>query len=83
MSKRVVEYFDFSICSYLNGELHSFDDKPAVEYKNGTKMWFYKGKRHRNNGASVEYKNGTKYWFIYGNLVSEEDYNFYIITKTI
>ena len=82
MSKRVVEYFDYSTCSYLDGVLHSFDNNPAVEYKDGTKMWFYRGKRHKIDGPAVEYSDGTKYWFIYGNLVSEEEYNFYI-TKTI
>ena len=40
------------IAHYLNGKLHRIDG-PALEYSNGTKMWYYEGKQHRINGPAV------------------------------
>jgi len=45
------------------GELHSFNDKPAVEYSTGTKKWYKDGKRHRLDGPAVEYNDGYKAWY--------------------
>lgn len=56
--------------TFSNGELHSFNDEPAVECLNGIKIWYQNGKRHRDNGLpayigsdrSLEwYQNGVKW----------------------
>jgi len=38
------------------------------EYDKGTKVWFYKGKRHRENDLpAVEYFCGSKAWYVNGH----------------
>src|SRR5580704_8843778 len=39
----------YSIKYKLFGKLHRINDKPAVIYYNGTKVWYINGKRHRDN----------------------------------
>jgi len=46
------------------GELHSFNDKPAVEYNDGCKFWHKKGKLHRLDGPACEFGNGYKSYYI-------------------
>jgi len=60
-----------------NGELHSFDDKPAIEYSNGDKFWYKNGKLHRGKGPAVEYSDGLKCWYENGTQVhgTEECYS--------
>ena len=41
-------------------------DGPAVEYDNGDKYWFVKGKLHREDGPAVEHPDGYKEWYIDG-----------------
>ena len=53
------------------GELHRIDG-PAVEYKNGTKVWYREGKRHRIDGPAVECKDGSKEYWIEGKKVTED-----------
>lgn len=56
------------------GELHSFNDKPAIITKDGYKYWYKNGRRHRDNDlpAVVDNKNndykacGYKEWWIDG-----------------
>jgi len=36
--------------------------------KDGTKMWYLNGQRHREDGPAVEYPNGTKWWYLNGEL---------------
>jgi len=45
------------------GELHSYNDKPALEFRNGTNYWYKEGKYHRLDGPAVEYSNGDKWWY--------------------
>lgn len=49
-----------------SGEHHSFDDKPAIEWTNGDKMWCSKGKWHREDGPALEYAKGGKEWLLHG-----------------
>ena len=37
-----------------------------VEYSNGAKEWYLKGKLHRTDGPAVEYSDGTKAWYLNG-----------------
>lgn len=44
----------------LNGELHSYDDKPAIIYSGGDCFWYKEGKIHRDNGLpAVIYQYGS------------------------
>jgi hypothetical protein len=45
------------------GKLHR-EDGPAVEWVNGTKVWYINGKLHREDGPAIECANGDKAWFI-------------------
>jgi len=47
-------------------ELHSFDDKPAIEHSDGTKEWYKEGKLHRLNGPAVEWDSTFKWWYYEG-----------------
>jgi len=43
-------------------------DGPAVEYADGTKVWWVDGKRHRLDGPAVEWADGSKEWWVDGKL---------------
>lgn len=36
---------------------------PAVEFADGSTLWFRNGLLHRENGPAAEWSNGTKEWF--------------------
>ena len=40
------------------------EDGPAIEWHDGSKMWYLNGKRHREDGPAVEYADGTKVWYL-------------------
>lgn len=54
-----------------NGQLHR-EVEPAVEYTNGTKLWFQYGKCHRVEGPALIYPDGRSYWFYKGRQVECE-----------
>ena len=65
--------------TYLNNQLHSFNDQPAIVYTNHQK-WYRYGELHRGNDLpAIIYKNGRKCWFWNGqrhrggNLPAVED----------
>ena len=39
---------------------------------NGTRIWYLKGRRHREDGPAVEYANGSKEWYLNGKLHRED-----------
>lgn len=53
------------------GEYHR-EDGPAVEFTNGTKMWYIRGELHRTDGPAKIFKDGTKQWFFAGRLHRED-----------
>ena len=61
---------DYNILEYLHRE-----DGPAVEYKNGTKLWYINGKCHRMEGPAAEFYNGKKSWYLYDKLYSRTNHN--------
>ena len=68
MTKREVED-EGNILYYLDGKLHRENDKPAVEYSDGTKEWYRKGQLHRENDKpAVEWSDGMKEWWLNGEL---------------
>lgn len=56
------------------GSLHSFNDKPAVVFKDGTEIWYKHGLIHRLNGYARIDRNGEKYYFIDGKLIDPKDF---------
>jgi hypothetical protein len=53
-----------------NKKLHRLDG-PAIEYKDGTKVWYYKGRKHRDDGPAYEGNDGDKSWYIHDHLHQE------------
>jgi hypothetical protein len=43
-------------------------DGPAVEWANGTNVWYLNGLCHRTDGPAIEYANGNKAWYLNGVL---------------
>ena len=61
---------DASGTKFWHNERHKCHrlDGPAIEYANGTKLWYVNGLRHRTTGPAIEYANGTKFWYENGLL---------------
>ena len=49
----------------IESEKHR-EDGPAVEWANGSKEWWKRGKRHREDGPAIEYADGKKEWWVNG-----------------
>ena len=45
------------------GKLHR-EDGPAVEWNNGSKIWYLNGQLHREDGPALEYDDGSEDWFL-------------------
>ena len=54
------------------GQFHR-EDGPAIEYSDGTKLWFYHGTRHRLDGPAIERVDGSKEYFINGDWYGYDD----------
>ncbi len=61
-------------------QIHRLDG-PAVEWANGYKEWWVKGKLHRLDGPAVEGTNGYKSWWVKGKPMTEKEFNEYIKPK--
>ena len=65
---QIVE-IDLQGCTRLYGQLHSFNDYPAVITANGTKMWYKGGKIHRGGDLpAVMEMGGSNFWYQNGQL---------------
>ena len=53
----------------IEGKLHREGDLPAIEYFNGTKMWYKNNMRHRENDLpAILYAGGGKVWHLNGKV---------------
>ena len=70
---------DYGTRRYFNSSnlLHR-EAGPAVEYIDGTSLWYQNGLRHRVDGPAVVYPNSQKFWFIEDCAVSQEKFNEYV-----
>ncbi len=50
-----------------NGRFHR-EDGPAVEFSDGSVIWYLNGDPHREDGPAAESPNGTKSWYLKGKL---------------
>ena len=61
-------------CTYANGVLHSFDDKPAEIRPNGTQIWYKNGKTHRDGDLpAIIWADGVRVWCQNGYTHREND----------
>lgn len=51
-------------------ELHR-EGGPAVEWPDGTQIWYLNGKVHREDGPAIERPSGMKEWWVNGELHRE------------
>lgn len=59
---------EFKILKLQKTENPPKDFTGCTEYKNGVKIWYKNGIRHRTDGPAIEYPDGTKHWYIEGRL---------------
>jgi hypothetical protein len=48
------------------------EDGPALEFNDGTKIWFFNGKKHRIDGPAYETLKGFKEWWTHGEIHRED-----------
>lgn len=56
-----------------NGDLHR-EDGPALEWNDGTKVWFQNNVMHRNDGPAYEGCDGALQWFVHGTEVTAAEF---------
>jgi hypothetical protein len=57
-----------------NRRLHSFNDQPAIIWRDGSKSWYKHGKLHRDNDQPAnDWSDGTQVWYQYGNIHRDND----------
>ncbi len=50
-------------------------DGPAVEYANGSTLWYIENQLHREDGPAITGIDLYKSWYINGKKLSEEEFN--------
>lgn len=55
-----------------NGVLESIDDAPAIQTKNGTKMWYHDGVIHRLTGPALITATGELQWYVAAEKVTSK-----------
>jgi hypothetical protein len=65
-----------------DGLLHR-EDGPAIEYADGTKVWYLNGEFHREDGPTIEYVSGHKEWYLNGKQITEQEFNNFILRKRL
>ena len=58
---------DYKTIRWYNekGQYHR-EGGPAIEYTDGTKLWYINDQLHREDGPAIEYADGRKAWLING-----------------
>ena len=57
----------------FQGQYHRTDG-PAIEYSQGTKLWYLNDTRHREDGPAIEWADGAKSWWLNGKQYTEEEF---------
>ena len=58
---------------YRNGNVHSYDNKPAIVTASGFKSWYDTGIRHRSDGPAVINEDGSFSFYYFGYFAAEEE----------
>jgi hypothetical protein len=56
------------------GKFHRLDG-PAIEYPDGTKLWFMYGSYHRLDGPAIEFADGDREWYIKGKKLTQQQFD--------
>lgn len=77
-SKKIKNYHKCPTCKKLiyiqsctvdeDGRHHSFNDKPSIISKNGSKWWHQHGELHRDNDEPAQITKKSKTWFKWGQM---------------
>lgn len=69
----VAEVTEFGTIRYrnTNGVFHRVHG-PAVNFGNGSTVWYFNGYLHRNGGPAVESSDGSRYWYQHGKRHRED-----------
>jgi hypothetical protein len=54
--------------AWVRDEMLHCDDGPALEYADGSAVWYLHGKRNRDDGPAIEWADGSKGWYRDGKL---------------
>ena len=49
-------------------------DGPAIEWADGTKIWYINNQMHREDGPAVEWADGTKEWWLNSQEIFPEEW---------
>jgi hypothetical protein len=66
--------YDKDRIHYYCGHLVHREDRPAIEWNDGTKFWFLNGERHREDGPACEFPSGNRDWWLNNIEYTEEEY---------
>lgn len=58
------------------GEIHC-DSGPAIEWANGSKMWYQNDQLHRTDGPAIEWYDGYKEYWLRGKKITEAEFHLY------
>lgn len=72
-SKKVKTPYGFYKWVDSDGVYHR-EDGPAVEWEDGSKLWYTKGIRHRENGPAAEWGDGIKEFYLNGKELTEKEF---------
>jgi hypothetical protein len=66
----VLDVFGIKSSYNSEGNLHSFDDYPALIYKNGAMVWYKDGRIHRDNDKPAVIRfDGDREWWVNGRCI--------------
>ena len=54
------------------GQYHR-EDGPAIEYSNGTRIWFKNGLKHREDGPAIVWEDWTHRYYLNGICYTKEE----------
>ena len=68
------EELDINNFDWGKATFHRENDKPAIEWLDGSKEWYKEGKIHRESDLpAIERSNGSKYWYKEGKRHRDND----------
>jgi len=76
-SKMYINEFGTKVYRNSKGEYHRLDG-PALEWVDGTKIWYQEDKLHRLDGPAIEKTNGDKFWYILYKGLEQKEFNSWI-----
>ena len=68
---------------HIEGDILHREDGPAIEYKDGSKVWSVNGKYHREDGPAMEFVSsnmfpgGLKLWYYKGHDVQCDNFEYF------